>query len=74
MREDIESNGTGWSYRAHVRKTDGFYDMMNTEFHGGVFPIPKNYDEVLTNSYGDYMQLPPEEKRLPTHGITKVVI
>ena len=68
------ANGTGWSYRAHVRKTEGFYDTIEMEFHGGLFPIPKNYDKVLTDTYGDYMQFPPEEKRTPTHGITKVKI
>lgn len=68
------ANGTGWSYTAHVRKTEGFYNIIETEFHGQRFPIPQNYDEVLTNSYGDYMKFPPEEKRQPTHGITRVVI
>ena len=68
------ANGTGWSYKAHVRKIEGFYDIVNMDFHGGEFPVPQNYDYVLTNTYGDYMQFPPEEKRLPTHGITKVVI
>ena len=30
-------------------------------------PIPKNYDEFLTQFYGDYMTLPPEEKRFYSH-------
>lgn len=30
--------------------------------------VPKEYDEVLKSSYGDYMKLPPEEMRTPTHG------
>ncbi len=32
-------------------------------FGGEEFFGPKNYDMVLTALYGDYMQLPPEEKR-----------
>ncbi len=68
------SNGTGWSYSAHVRKVDGFYDITYMIFHGGIFPVPQNYDEILTKSYGDYMQFPPEEKRKPTHGIKRVVL
>ena len=68
------ANGTGWSYSAHIRPTKGFYDIEDTSFHGGQFPVPKNYDEVLTGAYGDYMSFPPEEKRVPTHGIKRVKI
>jgi lipopolysaccharide cholinephosphotransferase len=31
------------------------------------FSIPKNYDEILTEIYGDYMKLPPEEDRVYSH-------
>jgi len=33
------------------------------EFNGYEFPIPEAYDEVLTNMFGDYMWVPPPEKR-----------
>ena len=36
-------------------------------FEGHRFYCPANYDAVLTEIYGDYMTLPPEEKRIPTH-------
>ncbi len=36
------------------------YPFENTEFYG-----PKNADALLSRCYGDYMQLPPEEKRHP---------
>lgn len=38
-------------------------------FEGRVFNIPADYDATLKEAYGDYMQLPPIDKR-PTHGIT----
>lgn len=34
-----------------------------TEYNGGLFPIPVDYDSVLKTDYNDYMSLPPEEKR-----------
>jgi len=36
-------------------------------FEDGMFYIPKNYDIVLSNYLGDYMTLPPPEKRIPSH-------
>ena len=36
-------------------------------FEGKKFMIPKNYHEILTSDYGDYMQLPPVEQRVSHH-------
>jgi len=36
-------------------------------FEGIEFTIPKNYHEILTSDYGDYMQLPPVEQRVSHH-------
>ena len=37
------------------------------EFEGIKVKAPVNYDVVLKNIYGDYMQMPPEDKRVPNH-------
>ena len=37
------------------------------EFHGERFSCIGNTEEYLTNRYGDYMQLPPEDKRVSHH-------
>lgn len=37
------------------------------DFENYHFRISKYYDEMLSRYYGDYMQLPPEEERIPHH-------
>ena len=44
-------------------------DLIEVEYCGKMYPVPKNYDEILKTCYGDYMKLPPEEKRQPIHNI-----
>ena len=38
------------------------------QFEDSVFAVPPDYDCVLRYKYGDYMQLPPEDKRHGNHG------
>lgn len=45
------------------------HDIKNYEeslgwFEGKQYTIPKGYDNILRTIYGDYMQLPPMEKRV----------
>lgn len=40
-----------------------FLPVKSIIFENFSFPVPNHYDKVLTNYYGDYMKLPPEEKR-----------
>lgn len=47
-----------------------FADSVDVEFEGYTFPAPSGYDEYLRDYYGDYMQLPPLEKR-QTHHVYK---
>ncbi|MBR0184936.1 MAG: LicD family protein [Synergistaceae bacterium] len=41
--------------------------MTQLEFEGKMYNAPAGYDEWLTALYGDYMKLPPVEKRVSTH-------
>jgi len=52
-------------YRFPCRVFDGDTEM---EFEGEKFPAIRGYDEYLRCEYGDYMKLPPEEKRIAHHG------
>lgn len=43
-------------------------ELTMHQFEGSAFFIPVGYDGLLCACYGDYMQLPPEEKRITHHG------
>ncbi|HBF68886.1 MAG TPA: hypothetical protein DDW20_06240 [Firmicutes bacterium] len=43
---------------------DLFEETINHIFEGIEFCIPKKYDEMLKIMYGEYMKLPPKEKRV----------
>ena len=42
-------------------------EVTEIPFEGHMLMAPKAYDKVLREVYGDYMQLPPEDKRIPSH-------
>lgn len=42
-------------------------ELTAASFEGADYPIPAEYDTILRTMYGDYMALPPEDKRLPSH-------
>ena len=46
-----------------------FEETIEAEFEGKMYPVPKEYDVILTQLYGDYMQLPPAEKQVNPHGL-----
>ena len=45
-----------------------FEEYMDIPFENITVSIIKGYDEYLTKLFGNYMQLPPEEKRISHHG------
>lgn len=44
-----------------------YKDVIKLQFEDAAFWAPAGYDEILTKTYGDYMKLPPEDKRIPHH-------
>lgn len=55
-----------WYESCQFRK-EWFAEKIELIFEGYKFPAPKEYDAFLSCYYGNYMELPPEEKRVPYH-------
>jgi lipopolysaccharide cholinephosphotransferase len=60
---------TIYGYERTCYLKEDFIDSCNVKFEGYSFPVPKGYDRVLKTTYGDYMHLPPLEKRGLHHNI-----
>lgn len=52
-----------------VYPSDLFEEYKDVEFEGMTFKAIRHYDIWLKACYGNYMQLPPEEKRIGKHDI-----
>ena len=56
------------SERKIMLKDEIYSEFVLMDFENTKFKAPKNWDKWLTKIYGDYMQLPPKEKQVLTHG------
>ena len=62
--------GIQWGYGPQEKvQKDKWMKPIELEFEGHYFLCPSNYDEYLSNLYGDYMKLPPVEDRV-SHDMT----
>lgn len=57
-----------WNWIKLVYKRTWYENFVKAPFEDGEFYISKYYDDILRAEYGDYMQLPPVEKRVYHHG------
>ena len=49
-------------------------ETVDLPFEDTVLMAPKNWAQVLKQIYGDYMQLPPADKRVPTHSAIEIQV
>lgn len=66
------TDGGKETYLPYMVEKDTFYNVTNIEFEGHEFLAPANYEEILSRNFGDFMELPPEDKRSPHHGIIEL--
>lgn len=55
--------------RKNLFRTQWYDEVIEHKFEDGMFYIPKNYDQILTSYYGNYMEYPPIEQRNSGHNI-----
>lgn len=56
----------------NIYEREHFDSYISLPFEGRCFMAPVGYDKILSNYYGDYMQLPPVEKRTSPHSLNQV--
>ena len=63
---------TTWAFTTIFDRYDKeiFENYTSLEFEGKQLRAISDYDLWLRKAHGDYMQLPPAEKRIPHHGFT----
>ena len=69
--EKITSLSSCYGYDRETLPSRVFEKYTEMEFEGRKYQAVVDYDLWLTNVFGDYMKLPPVEKRV-THGFTEV--
>ena len=58
----------GGSYREkEILPRSVFANYVSLPFEGSEFKAIADYDKYLSSLYGEYMKLPPEEKRVSHH-------
>jgi lipopolysaccharide cholinephosphotransferase len=67
----VFENGGAHTYDEWVINKSCFRSYVNLKFEDDVFKCPVGYEEYLRTVYGNYMELPPEDKR-GNHQIIKV--
>jgi lipopolysaccharide cholinephosphotransferase len=64
--------GSQYNFVKQTIEKERFLPSVEAEFEGKLYMAPKDYDYFLTRIYGNYMELPPEEKRV-NHNPVRIV-
>lgn len=64
--KNVVNYGGAWR-KKEITGKENFAYGIDCEFEGRTLRIPVGYRNILTEVYGDYMKLPPVEKRISHH-------
>jgi len=67
--DDSEYVGCPCWEKTYHKKVD-YDETIQMQFENFVVSVPSSYDRILKTSYGNYMELPPENQRHPGHNYT----
>lgn len=56
-----------YKYMKNLYPKEYFEKAVYKKFEGYMMPLPIGYDGYLKMAFGNYMELPPEEERIPKH-------
>ena len=70
--ENVAELCAGFYFMKKVYPRDIYDGVTEVEFEGRNYLAMKNYDKYLKIPFGNYMELPPEEKRVAHHDIIKL--
>lgn len=65
---------SGYGWKRQLVENSVYGKGVYKRFEDGEYLVPFNYDKLLTQLYGDYMQIPPLEKRKSGHIIVDIDI
>lgn len=61
------------SYDDYKRTVGEHSNVISSLFEHKQYPIPKAYDRILKDVYGNYLEFPPKKDQAPHHGVIKYV-
>lgn len=69
---NVCSTASKYGYKVQVMPLSIYGEPVLLDFEGGMYYAPQEWDTHLKKIYGDYMVLPPEDKRRPTQEVYEV--
>jgi lipopolysaccharide cholinephosphotransferase len=65
--KSVSYTSSKYGFEKEIFKSEWFKEYILFPFADTEIRVPVGYDEMLRFEYGDYMQLPPMDKRIPDH-------
>ncbi|MBQ6679119.1 MAG: LicD family protein [Lachnospiraceae bacterium] len=59
-------------YGEWILPESSIQNLVQLQFEDSFFPCPEGYEAYLRNTYGDFMQMPPENERENRHQVMKL--
>lgn len=68
----IVNYGSAYEFKRQTMPRDWYFPPRKEYFEGKLYNVPNCAEKVLTQIYGNYMQLPPKSERTPRHAALNI--